>query len=158
MARAKHTDWLKTGLELLSESGPEAIRIDRICKRMQLTKGSFYHHFKGIEDYTDKLAAYWIEAYVRPVLQKEDRLFPETKKGLSLERAFRAWSEFSPECSRHVDQADRLRLDFLKNKTQLANNEAFIRAYQQYAQAIGELFLGDKLSFEEQDALERGRA
>jgi AcrR family transcriptional regulator len=158
MARATYTDWLKTGLELLAESGPEAIRIDRLCSRMGLTKGSFYHHFDGVGEYTDELTGHWVKEYVSTTLEKGDRLFPESKKGLKLERAFRAWAEFSQECRRHIDQADRLRLDFLKKKhADQAPGEAFIKAYKLYTRAIGELFLREKLTFEEQDALERGR-
>ena len=39
--------WLDEGLVLLTEQGPAGVTIDALCARLGLTKGSFYHHFRG---------------------------------------------------------------------------------------------------------------
>jgi AcrR family transcriptional regulator len=38
-------DWLDEGLHLVASFGAPALTLDRICERMALTKGAFYHHF-----------------------------------------------------------------------------------------------------------------
>ena len=46
--RLKPEDWLRAALVLLGETGdPKAIRIEVLCERLGVTKGSFYWHFKG---------------------------------------------------------------------------------------------------------------
>lgn len=43
--------WLDEGLALLAESGFAGVTIEALCERLRLTKGSFYHHFKGMAGY-----------------------------------------------------------------------------------------------------------
>ena len=37
------------GLTLLAEEGLSGIKVDRLCARMGVTKGSFFHHFRSKE-------------------------------------------------------------------------------------------------------------
>ena len=59
MARISKADWIRRGLEVLSEEGYHAIRIDWLCEKFKITKGSFYHHFESLEDYERQLFKYW---------------------------------------------------------------------------------------------------
>ena len=52
-------DWVKAGFALLSEGGPNALRIGRLCERLEVTKGSFYWHFTDMTAYRDALADAW---------------------------------------------------------------------------------------------------
>jgi hypothetical protein len=36
-------DWLDEGLRLVASLGAPALTLDRICERMALTEGAFYH-------------------------------------------------------------------------------------------------------------------
>jgi len=55
MGRAKTTantrlsvdDWIQAGFAILAEEGIKALKIDRLCSRLSVTKGSFYWHFAG---------------------------------------------------------------------------------------------------------------
>ncbi len=51
--------WLIEGLEALREGGTEAIRIDGLAKRLDLTKGSFYAHFESKGEFLTALCEYW---------------------------------------------------------------------------------------------------
>ncbi len=51
MARKAKRDWFEAGIALLAEVGPTGITVDALCKKLQVTKGSFYHHFKNYEDF-----------------------------------------------------------------------------------------------------------
>ena len=41
-------DWPGEGLRLVASLGAPALTLDRICERMALTKGAFYHHFGSV--------------------------------------------------------------------------------------------------------------
>lgn len=43
--------WLDEGVAVLREQGIAGVRIDRIATRLELTKGSFHHHFNGVGGY-----------------------------------------------------------------------------------------------------------
>ena len=38
-------DWLQAGYTLIAEDGLQALKIDRLCAGLGVTKGSFYWHF-----------------------------------------------------------------------------------------------------------------
>ena len=41
-------DWPGEGLHPVASLGAPALTLDRICERMALTKGAFYHHFGSV--------------------------------------------------------------------------------------------------------------
>jgi len=45
MALLTRRRWLEEGLALLEEAGAEALTIESLTSRLEVTKGSFYHHF-----------------------------------------------------------------------------------------------------------------
>ncbi len=57
--RLTRQQWLARSLVILSEGGPGELRIDNITKKMKVSKGSFYWHFKNRADYIESLAKYW---------------------------------------------------------------------------------------------------
>jgi len=59
MSRISKNEWIKRGLKVLSEEGYYAIRIDWLCEKFKITKGSFYHHFDTLEDYERQLLKHW---------------------------------------------------------------------------------------------------
>lgn len=52
------TQWLEAGDTLITEQGKQALTIAALCKSLNLSKGSFYHHFKSLEDYLTALEAH----------------------------------------------------------------------------------------------------
>jgi AcrR family transcriptional regulator len=58
MARASKQDWLREGLRILAEQGAPALTIDRLANALGLTKGSFYHHFQGLQGYKAALLTF----------------------------------------------------------------------------------------------------
>src|SRR4051812_12028417 len=59
MARVSKEDWISKGLDVLSRDGYHAIRIDWLCSKFRITKGSFYHHFESLQDYERHLLKFW---------------------------------------------------------------------------------------------------
>jgi AcrR family transcriptional regulator len=54
-------DWLAVGFAILGEHGLTGLKIDRMAERLNVTKGSFYWHFKDLDDFLDALARKWAE-------------------------------------------------------------------------------------------------
>ncbi len=57
--RSSREDWLRMALTILRESGVDGIKITVIARRMGLTSGSFYWHFKNVQDLLDAVLDYW---------------------------------------------------------------------------------------------------
>jgi AcrR family transcriptional regulator len=52
-------DWINAGFAILSDAGPNTLRIDRLCDRLGVTKGSFYWHFADMSAYHTALVDAW---------------------------------------------------------------------------------------------------
>ena len=52
---------LGAAVKVIREKGYSAMRVDDICAEAGLTKGGFFHYFKGKEDFAVAAAHYWSE-------------------------------------------------------------------------------------------------
>ena len=57
--RLSADDWIQAGFALLADTGPNSLRIERLCARLNVTKGSFYWHFTDLQAYRDAIADAW---------------------------------------------------------------------------------------------------
>ena len=51
--------WIKKGLKVLAESGAASLTIKGLSFRLNVTKGSFYHHFKNRIVFINEMLEYW---------------------------------------------------------------------------------------------------
>ena len=125
MAKRSRKDWIEEGFRVLSSEGDAGLTVDALCERLERTKGSFYHHFKGRPGYVEDLLAAWegqatdriiawgpSDAPVKERLRAVNRQASELKNA-RLERAIRGWAAREPEARRVQDRIDRKRLEFL---------------------------------------------
>lgn len=69
MAKARTTassrltmdDWIQAGYAILAEEGIKALKIDWLCSRLGVTKGSFCWHFTDMPGYRRALIEAWGE-------------------------------------------------------------------------------------------------
>lgn len=124
--------WLAAGQAALAEDGPAGLRIDRLVRRLGVTKGSFFHHFAGAAAYRTALLAHLESAAqaqlaatepdlagadARQVLARLTAAVGEPEGGLwrpELEVALRAWSFADPEVRATQDRIDARRLAALE--------------------------------------------
>jgi len=165
MARARATtnsrlsvdDWIQAGFAILAEEGIKALKIDRLCRRLGVTKGSFYWHFTDIAGYRAALEQAWGE------LRDDDRRHFGELAGLpprerlsemmsslvstrhwTLERAMREWARTDDDAAASVRAADQrvlaaVRQAFLDYG--FDDHDADLRADATFAAGIGFLHL-----------------
>ena len=124
MARTTRTDWLDAGLALLREGGEDAVTVEKMCARLERTKGAFYHHFEDMDDCLDSLLDHWAgRQTLAPIAVSETgrtpherrRLLERTVRGLDmvLERAVRAWALRAKRAERVLEKIDTRRVEYL---------------------------------------------
>lgn len=158
-------DWIKEGLVVLAESGMEAIRVEPLAKRINVTKGSFYWHFKDRNDLLNAILAEWIQLDTNSIIERVNQIdAPPRSKLLKLfelavtdnelipgladgriERAIRAWATNDKKVANLIAQIDQKRLDYTKAlfvEIGFSDVEALARARLAYYSLIGELTIG----------------
>ena len=124
--------WLDAGLDALAAEGAPGLKIDRLTRRLGVTKGSFFHHFTGAAAYQTALlehleatSAVQVAAWEgdletadpRQVLAQLTAAVDGSTPGMwraDLEVALRAWSFTDPEVRATQDRIDRRRLAMLE--------------------------------------------
>lgn len=117
---------------MLAESGIGGITIEALAARLDLSKGSFYHHFDGMPGYRGALLEHFearesqdfIErATAAPAAAGEPRLRHMVADVLAadggrprLESAVRTWAANDPQARHHLDRIDHDRVDFLREQ------------------------------------------
>ncbi|MFE3449951.1 TetR/AcrR family transcriptional regulator [Nonomuraea sp. NPDC059194] len=127
---ASKRDWLEAGLLVLSEDGAPALTVERLCADLGLTKGSFYHRFKGMAGFrTDLLEHFEAEHTSRYIAGAEagggaasvklnrlvDLILDDKGGNHDLEIAMRAWALQDSEVQALQQRVDRLRVDYVKS-------------------------------------------
>jgi AcrR family transcriptional regulator len=118
-ARGRH-DYFAAGMDLLASGGVGAVTIARLCTELGVTKGSFYHHFRNVEDFRRQLLTHWSSERERQVLVAAsavsdplERLEVLRRFAVSLhheaEAAIRTWSRTDPEAWAVRDKVDTAR-------------------------------------------------
>ncbi|NHZ36144.1 TetR/AcrR family transcriptional regulator [Massilia sp. CCM 8692] len=57
--RLSRETWLDFGLAVLREDGPQALKADPLCKRMGVSRGSFYWHFDSAASFALAVLERW---------------------------------------------------------------------------------------------------
>ncbi len=150
-------DWLQAGYAILAEEGIKTLKIDRLCTRLKVTKGSFYWHFDGMPSYRAALVQGWRD------LRDEDRsqieaigeLPPRERlaqmmaslispRHWTLERAMREWARTDETVAESVRAADRRVLAAVRTAFEdygFDTEDAELRANATFAVGIGFLHL-----------------
>ena len=120
LERLTPEDYFREALAVLGESGSEAMTIAILCDRLDVTKGSFYHHFGGMPGFVSQLLEYWEREHSERLIKISKaqpdptlRIFTLTEMGVGLphasEAAIRAWGRSSPEVAEATARVDRRR-------------------------------------------------
>ena len=113
-------DWIQAGYSLLADDGLPALKIDRLCTRLGVTKGSFYWHFTDLAAYRAALIESWAtqrgdehKVYTdiqdRPPRERLAMMIAAlvSPRHWKLERTMREWARTDAAVAAGVDASDR---------------------------------------------------
>ena len=148
--------WIKGAIAILAEHGAERLRVEVLAKRLGVTKGSFYWHFKDRRDLQDAVLEFWKEGRLRDI-RKQTQAEPggevaallhtievygsaRNRKGISIEAAVRDWARRDAQAAAVVEEVDTERLTCacrLFLACGLTTEEAQARSVMLYAYVFG---------------------
>ncbi len=103
MSRSQE-DWIEAAWIALGEGGVEAVRVERLARKLGVTKGSFYWHFKDRQDLINALLDRWFG------MREEEDGDGAPATGDGGDAAMRIWKVFERAVSRGtMGQAAALR-------------------------------------------------
>jgi AcrR family transcriptional regulator len=173
--RLRRQDWIDAAIELLSKAGIGAVTIDRLATNLDVTRGSFYHHFSDRDELLRLLLEHWAQRWTHEVrdqisaldLDPSTTLFALMKTIRSNQAAdydapIRAWALHDPLAREVVKQVDEVRLSFIQAQFEAlgftgldAENRA--RLYLHYEMAAPAMFAGPSPDRDDQLLIERHR-
>ncbi len=125
--------WLDAAFRVLAKKGIEAVRVEPLAKSLNVTKGSFYWHFKDRAALLDAMLVSWRQRATLGVIERLERANPSpvgrirqllalprirstsTRDGADIEAAIRLWGRSDPNAASAVLEIDRLRLSYIKS-------------------------------------------
>ncbi len=123
-------DWLQAGFLALTKAGPQALKAEPLAKSLKVSKGSFYWHFKDIDDYKSAMITHWAQAATADVITRikagtahpieklyalahHSTTLPEASYGgHASESAIRDWARYDPQVAAIVTKIDARRIAF----------------------------------------------
>lgn len=160
-ARLNVTDWITAGLELLSQEGISGVKIQRLCERLGVTKGSFYWHFTDLHAFLGAMAKYYEDgarifrdqftemAQKNPKQSLTDAVAYSYDNRLGrLERAMRDWSRTDARARAAIEASDELSFTAILKGFELlgfSRDEADIRAKTLFYAGVGFSDVGGRL-------------
>jgi AcrR family transcriptional regulator len=151
--RLSTDDWIEAGFAVLADKGPNALRIDALCERLNVTKGSFYWHFTDMPAYRGALVEAWGSLHDRDRRPFENMADVDPRERLdvmlrtllapqhwALERAMRLWALTDDAALASVQQSDgrvvrAVRQAFIE--CGFEPEDAALRALVVYASGVG---------------------
>ena len=156
MTRLTVDDWLSAGLDILVRDGISGVKVQRLCERLGVTKGSFYWHFADLDGFLSELARRWAEEGGPPPEDAgaEDdpeadlllamRIFAD-RRNRNLARAMRDWAQNDERARVAIRRADQLLFERVKAAMVamgFADDEAEMRAKILYYAGVGFAHVG----------------
>jgi AcrR family transcriptional regulator len=119
--------WIKAATSMLADSGPDGVRVELLAKRLAVTKGSFYWHFKDRQDLLAAVLQHWQEGRIRDIV-KQTEAAPgheleqlhhvlevyaanRNRKGIPIELAVRDWARRDTQVAAVVAEVDTTRFE-----------------------------------------------
>jgi len=158
-------DWVKQGLKILGESGIEAVRVEPLAKLMNVTKGSFYWHFKNRDELLEALLQEWVRSETEGIIQRVDEKHGDAIAKLmhlfelaiqddgKVENAIRAWATNDVKAANILSKVDSHRLEYTRDlflQIGFSGIDAMVRARMAYyTLVVGEFTVGTRMNQDE---------
>ena len=155
--RLDRNDWIELALETLALESVESVLVVPLAKKLGVTKGSFYWHFKNREELLTAALDTWRRRTTKRIIEHVDARSDDPKERLQhifkiaveskyqmlggqIEIAIRDWARQDPEARKVVARVDDERLNYLARQYSalgLAEDAALARALMQVSFSTG---------------------
>jgi len=122
--------WAEAGLLELAAHGIDRVRVEVLAKRLSVTKGSFYWHFKDRDALLAMMLDQWRRRATLALIQRLDRggaapldrlrellrlpmQAERSARAAEVELAIRLWGRIDPNARDALEEVDELRLQYL---------------------------------------------
>ncbi|NTV10633.1 MAG: TetR/AcrR family transcriptional regulator [Zoogloea sp.] len=118
--------WIHAAIEILADEGVAGLRVEVLAKRLKVTKGSFYWHFKDRQDLLTAVLETWKDGRIRDIVKQTqgepgrelEQIFhvidvysaSRNRKGMLIELAVREWARRDSAVAAVVVEVDAWRL------------------------------------------------
>lgn len=153
--------WIEAATSVLVDQGIDHVRVDELAKQLEVTRGSFYWHFRDREDLLRRVLQAWSESTTEQLTRRLANAHNDPREQLRdvislpfrgraaaraarIELAIRAWARRDPMAQQALDAADAARLDYHQHIFQalgFAPDEAHSRGFLLYCYEVAESLL-----------------
>jgi AcrR family transcriptional regulator len=155
------SSWIKEAFEVLAEKSVDDVGIESLAKRLGVTKGSFYWHFKDRAALLSAVLRTWQQRSTLSIIERlehsgmsaterlrkivlEPQSTPQSRKAAFVELSIRNWARKDPTAAAAVAEVDEQRLTYYQSLCRAlgsSNEEAQVRAYLLYAAQFAECLI-----------------
>ena len=150
--------WIEAALAALAAGGVAAVRVEVLARRLGVTKGSFYWHFRDRDELLAAIIEHWEAEDTHAIIQQVDehgggpqerlRTLWKTAAGtaqrLDPEVAIREWGVRDRQVGTAVRRVDDQRMRYVRGlfaELGYENPEAEVRSFLVYSLLIGNYFI-----------------
>ena len=161
--RLNRAEWIDSAFTTLTKTGVGSVHVETLAKKLGVTKGSFYWHFKDRTELLNAVLEKWRDQYVIDKVEDlggnaKERLInllnvvPRSRGtkhiGGSMELAMRSWARYDDNAAKTVAEIDTLRVEYVEQlliEMNFNGKEAKARAFIIYAYVMSQgIFSFDK--------------
>ena len=162
--RLSRADWIAAGMTMLAESGIQSVRVEALARRLGVTKGSFYWHFRDLSALAAAMLDAWERESTSAVVARMEAgggdagarllrlLRIVVERDGRIDQAIRAWAAAEETTAVRLEAVDRRRLGLLHDlfaQMGFDDPSARARARLVYTSMIGDHAVRVKLDIEE---------
>ncbi|WP_031479065.1 TetR/AcrR family transcriptional regulator [Maridesulfovibrio frigidus] len=167
-SRHSAADLLDAGLELLARHSIQQLTIDALCKHLNVTKGSFYHHFKGRDDYLERMLTHWVEVWTIGSMNQVDAVSKTAVERFDAivdrandlphgpETSIRSWAQRDSLAQRYLEKVDAIRMNYLYDIFEDVSGDsarAYLLSRISYSLFVGTRMIAPAILGDDRDAL-----
>ena len=165
-------DWVRAATQVLVDHGIDHVRVDVLAGELNVTRGSFYWHFRDREDLLRRVLQAWREVSTVQLTRRLELARSDPRELLAdvvtlpfrgraavraarIELAIRAWARRDPMAQQALDEADASRIGYhatLFRALGFSEAEASHRAFLLYGYEVAESLMPRQGSADERAA------
>jgi len=122
--------WVQAALDILAEQGIDGVRVESLARKLGVTKGSFYWHFRDRDALFEAILDAWRRQATLRIISRLDQTMqtsagrlrqllnlpfqgPRSEWGANVELSLRLWSRRDPRARATLAEVDQLRLSYI---------------------------------------------